>query len=274
MLYFVYHHIWFDIKQMILNQHEQTKHIVRKKIGGGTEVYEHARARSEAVVVKPKRKWSPRKKFFVGAIAVVAVVIILAIIGGTGGSDGVELIEAKNIQRVSTSITLEEFIDAYNASLSQYLGGDDSLFNLNCINFNEPYKVTPYDELGMTEYTYVPLVSPMTDISDHVCIAVDNETGYVVLAVQRYLQSGYSTASSSTQDIVNFKVFSIYAGLAGGDTDLMSSLIETLSSVTQGTPNGWKDGIMYMNMIQDDLVTVGFSTMTKEYYNAQMADAS
>ena len=37
-------------------------------------------ARSEAVVVKPKRKWSPRKKFFVGAIAVVAVVIILAII--------------------------------------------------------------------------------------------------------------------------------------------------------------------------------------------------
>lgn len=231
-------------------------------------------ARSEVVAVKPKRKSPPRKKFFVGTIAVVAAIIILAIIGGTGGSDGIELIEAKNIQGVSTSITLEEFIDAYNASLSQYLGGDDSLFDLNCINFNEPYKVTPYDELGMTEYTYVPLVSPMTDISDHVCIAVDNETGYVVLAVQRYLQSGYSTASSSTQDIVNFKVFSIYAGLAGGDTDLMSSLIETLSSVTQGTPNGWKDGIMYMNMIQDDLVTVGFSTMTKEYYNAQMADAS
>ena len=126
----------------------------------------------------------------------------------------------------------------------------------------------------MTEYTYVPLVSPMTDISDHVCIAVDNESGYVILAVQRFLESGYSTASSSAQDTINFKVFSIYNGLAGGDTELGSSLIETLSSVTQGTQNGWKDSIMYMNMIQNDLVTVGFSTMTKEYYSAQMADAS
>ena len=76
--------------------------------------------RSEAVVVKPKRKWSPRKKFFAGAIAVVAVVIILAIIGGTGGSDGIELIEAKNIQGVSTSITLEELQQAIKAKKKVY----------------------------------------------------------------------------------------------------------------------------------------------------------
>ena len=69
-------------------------------------------ARSEAVVVKPKRKWSPRKKFFAGAIAIVVVAIIIGIIGSNAGETiDVEFVESNVNTGLSTTVTIDEFVN-------------------------------------------------------------------------------------------------------------------------------------------------------------------
>lgn len=215
-----------------------------------------------AVETKPKA--APNKGriiFFAVAGVFVVVIALLAALGSnskTSYADG--LVEANNEFGLSTTITLEEFVERYNDA-SVRLGLDSSMSRID-LEDGQVLDSTP----GITEYQFMFPLANMTRLKQGMDIAVDNETGYVVMACLRFSASAYNSISTTDTQrrVVVLRGSAILAALF--DADEQRSRAMELMNSPQGVV--WEKGIVYIGngSVGEDAAIVGFQTMTKEVY--------
>lgn len=215
------------------------------------------------VMTKTKRQWTRKRKTMAVAGVVLILIALFATLGGSGGdADG--LVEADNAYGLSTTMDLEEFVSYYNMFLIETLEIEtDFEFSLQCIEIAEPYTVTQYDELGLTEYTYS---CSGGEIQPSVHIVVDNETGYVVSAILMFRADGYSSilVNDSARDAVDAKAYALFFALCEGDIDRADTIVAHHQNDNLYT---WEDGITDISAVyKDGVVHIGFYTMTEDAF--------
>lgn len=222
-----------------------------------------------AVETKPKA--APNKGriiFFAVAGVFVVVIALLAALGSnskTSYADG--LVEANNEFGLSTTMTLEEFVERYNEALVSE-GLDLWIY---WIDFDDRQLLDAAP--GITEYQlkfpdYKFPKSEMSKLQQHMNIGVDNETGYVVSVAFKYLASAYMAPSitDTETDVVGKRGFAVPIALFGSNAEEQLSRAAELMNSPQGY--AWEKGILYIGAgdVGDGFVNVGFQTMTKEVY--------
>lgn len=226
-----------------------------------------------AVETKPKAAPNKGRIIFFAAAGVFVVVIALLAALGSGNinnanntnntnqpsyADG--LVEANNEFGLSTTITLEEFVERYNDA-SVRLGLDSSMSRID-LEDGQVLDSTP----GITEYQFMFPLANMTRLKQGMDIAVDNETGYVVMACLRFSASAYNSISTTDTQrrVVVLRGSAILAALF--DADEQRSRAMELMNSPQGVV--WEKGIVYIGngSVGEDAAIVGFQTMTKEVY--------
>ena len=230
-------------------------------------------ARSEAVVVKPKRKWSPRKKFFAGAIAIVVVAIIIGIIGSNAGETiDVEFVESNVNTGLSTTVTIDEFVNYYNESLCDYLGiqQDDVTFLLTGgLKLDQNVEMEDLADEGFTFYYWQ---QPMGTRDEEVGIWVAKDTGCVSQVMDAFSLDAVLDAPDSDAALRNRYGLLNAAEYAfcGGDSDSAEKIHTILSNLIQDdkASTQWQDNISVM-VIPDMGGKIAFNIMsiTEELHN-------
>lgn len=234
---------------------------------------EQAPQMGAAVETEPKAAPNKGRIIFFAVAGVFVVVITLLAALGSGNinnanntnntnqpsyADG--LVEANNEFGLSTTITLEEFVERYNDA-SVRLGLDSSMSRID-LEDGQVLDSTP----GITEYQFMFPLANMTRLKQGMDIAVDNETGYVVMACLRFSASAYNSISTTDTQrrVVVLRGSAILAALF--DADEQRSRAMELMNSPQGVV--WEKGIVYIGngSVGEDAAIVGFQTMTKEVY--------
>lgn len=216
------------------------------------------------------KKKKPIVIFIAIAVVFLAIIVIVAALGGEKDSnpsyaDG--LVEANNEFGLSTTLTLEEFVERYNEALvSEGLNHDIYWID---IDDGQLLDSTP----GITEYQlkfpdYKFPESEMSKLQQHMNIGVDNETGYVVSVVFKYSASAYMAPSitDTETDVVGKRGFAVPIALFGLNAEEQLNRAAELMNSPQGY--AWEKGILYIGAgdVGDGFVNVGFQTMTQEAY--------
>src|SRR5699024_7218278 len=115
-----------------------------------------------------------------GAIAIVVVAIIIGIIGSNAGETiDVEFVESNVNTGLSTTVTIDEFVNYYNESLCDYLGiqQDDVTFLLTGgLKLDQNVEMEDLADEGFTFYYWQ---QPMGTRDEEVGIWVAKDTGCV-----------------------------------------------------------------------------------------------
>lgn len=210
------------------------------------------------------KKKKPMVIFIAVAVVFVVIIAALAVLGSESGdkssyADG--LVEANNEFGLSTTMTLEEFVEHYNESLASH-GLDDSLFWID-LEYGQVLNSVP----GITEYRFIFSGATLTQLKQHIFIAVDNETGYVLSAIFKYTNSGYDSATSDQRSVVSNRTIAVFDAFCKGDSNKLSEIIEIMKSLQDSGYVYWKDGTLYIQSGDaDGFTNVGFQTMTQEAY--------
>ena len=230
-------------------------------------------ARSEAVVVKPKRKWSPRKKFFAGAIAIVVVVIIIGIIGSSGNNGIIEVIEANNSYGLSTTVSVNEFVDYYNKFLSSYYSNelgrelDDASLSLVGGLDLESMSSKNINDGGFVYYGWK---QPMNPGDQAVAFWADNDTGYIVQATFEYSPEVVNHASDPDAAFAarQMKIGGVILAFCGGDIDATEQILEICDNKQSGGVTDYFDQnvVIRTGYTQDGRYQFYISTMTEDAY--------
>lgn len=216
------------------------------------------------VMTKTKRQWTGKRKTMAVAGVVLILIALFATLGGSGGGYADGLVEADNAYGLSTTMDLEEFVSYYNTFLIETLEIEtDFEFSLQCIEIEEPYTITQYDELDLTEYTYSYSGG---EIQPSVHIVVDNETDYVVSAILMFRADGYNSilVNDSARDAVDAKAYALFFALCEGDIDRADTIVAHHQNDNFYT---WEDGITDINSVyKDGVAHIGFYTMTEDAF--------
>lgn len=188
-------------------------------------------AKSEAPTERPKHKWSPRKKFFAGAIAIVVVVIIIGIIGSSGNNEIIEVIEANNSYGLSTTVSVNEFVDYYNKFLSSYYSNelgreldDASLGLLGGLDLDSMSSENTDDG----DFTYYHWNAPLDPGNQEIAFWADNDTGYIVQAAVAFSPEAVTSAPDpdSALESRSMKMAGVMFAFCGGDADAFQQISE------------------------------------------------
>lgn len=234
-------------------------------------------AKIGASTEKPKRKGAPRKKFFAGAIAVALVVIVLVMIfSGNGGSesgyaDG--LIEADNIYGLSTTVTVDEFINYYNEALCEYEGialdPNDGFFLTVGGLVKENLTTSSFDD-GTTFYHWQQLMGSK-DMG--LSFWTDSETGYIIQARVSFDYNSYvntDTALAKRFSMIQEMMYAFCGGNSDASDELMNVLMDCIES---NTSQYWNHGISMISGFDDNgYIVVSVGTVTEEIYNDLVSD--
>lgn len=219
----------------------------------------------EATKAKPKKKWSPRKKFFAGAIGIVVVAIIIGIIGSNAGETiDVEFVESNVNTGLSTTVTIDEFINYYNESLCDYLGIQDEFTFLlsGGLELGENVEIINLEEEGLTFYHWQ---QPMGTRDSEVGIWVARDTGCVSQVMVAFSLDAVLDAPDSDAALRNRYGLLNAAEYAfcGGDSDSAGKIHTILSDLIQDdkASTQWQDNISVM-VIPDMGGKIAFNIMS------------
>lgn len=209
------------------------------------------------VMTKTKRQWTRKRKTMAVAGVVLILIALFATLGGSGGyADG--LVEADNAYGLSTTVTLDEFIDLYNQRLAEInnieRGGNYEILLWAAGGIDKQNaEIFPGDSgMGLTRYSWINSVDAYVGLTTHVIIDIDNVTGYVVTGGVAYLDEEYnsnSTPDGARQGILE-KLDSILYAMAGGKADRYEEWLEV--TLAQEAVNQWDKGLSFISVLQGE----------------------
>ena len=226
------------------------------------------------VMTKTKRQWTRKRKTMAVAGVVLILIALFATLGGSGGGYADGLVEADNAYGLSTTVTLEEFIELYNqrfAELNEIERGRDYEMMLELFGGLdlEDADIIPLEIIGMTTYQWSNALDAYGGLHQTVTVSLDNISGFVVGGSVSFLDEAYdsNSVSDTQRNNIFIKLHCILYAMAGGE----SSRYDQWNDLTLSSELGlvhWEKGLAYASAYTDttDVVSLFINAMTEEAF--------
>lgn len=232
---------------------------------------------------KPKRKWSRKRRFMaVAGVIMILIAMVATFYSNDGYADGLVEIDSATYG-LSTTVTIEEFIESYNQLIREDAGLErgefyDVMMKLSGAISLEDAEVDHvlYGELaGTTIYSWP---HSLGYIHHSIYVVCDNATKYVVGGGVNYFTEQYQSNNvpDEARNQIFTKFFMVLNAAASLDkhrydewSKIILSLLDSISLYENDFPGAWQNGLQFIYGFYEadpGISSLTFFTMSKEAY--------